>query len=182
MGQPRTLGTRDWAGLKRHGADRDLAGSLASEGRGEAPRGRLGAAQTGTVLSFLSDVMCNFRPCGLNASRCMRLVRVCSGHWKFVALWHFELSDKVLCHSAAWPPLCSNPCWVYTAVHTPAALGKRTPAMREVSQISNMLLLRFVVIETMRVCTDCANGECLSDTLTPVSPLLGASHTRTRRQ
>ena len=35
--------------------------------------------------------MCNFRPFGLNASRGISLVRVCSGHWKFVALWHFEL-------------------------------------------------------------------------------------------
>ncbi len=56
------------------------------------PGGRLGGAQTGTVLSFLL-VMCNSRPFGLrvNASRCISLVRVCSGHWKFVALWHFEL-------------------------------------------------------------------------------------------
>ena len=91
-GGPAQLGTRDWAGLKGHIDDRNLACSLASEGRSEAPRpgGRLGAAQTGTVLSFLL-VMCNFRPFGLNASRCISLVRVCSGHWKFVALWHFEL-------------------------------------------------------------------------------------------
>jgi len=89
-GGPAQLGIRDWAGLKGHIDDRNLACSLASEGRSEAPRGRLGAAQTGTVLSFLL-VMCNFRPFGLNASRCISLVRVCSGHWKFVALWHFEL-------------------------------------------------------------------------------------------
>jgi hypothetical protein len=43
------------------------------------------------VLSFLELVMCNFRPFGLNASRCINLVRVCSGHWKFVALWHLKL-------------------------------------------------------------------------------------------
>ncbi len=35
--------------------------------------------------------MCNFRPFGLNASRGISLVRVCSGHSKFLALWHFEL-------------------------------------------------------------------------------------------
>ena len=55
-GWPAQLGIRDWAGLKGHIDDRNLAFSLASEGpgRSEAPRGRLGAAQTGTVLSFFS--------------------------------------------------------------------------------------------------------------------------------
>ena len=37
-GGPAQLGTRDWAGLKGHIDDRNLACSLASEGRSEAPR------------------------------------------------------------------------------------------------------------------------------------------------
>ena len=40
-GGPAQLGIRDWAGLKGHIDDRNLACSLASEGRSEAPRGRL---------------------------------------------------------------------------------------------------------------------------------------------
>ncbi len=53
-GGPAQLGIRDWAGLKGHIDDRNLpvACSLASEGRSEGPRGTLGAAQTGTVLSL----------------------------------------------------------------------------------------------------------------------------------
>ena len=51
-GGPAQLGIWDWAGLKGHIDDRNLACSLASEGRSEGPRGTLGAAQTGTVLSL----------------------------------------------------------------------------------------------------------------------------------
>ncbi len=54
VGQPTEVGIRGWAGLKGHIDDRNLACSLASEGRRESPRGRLGAAQTGTMLSFFS--------------------------------------------------------------------------------------------------------------------------------
>ena len=57
-GGPAQLGIRDWAGLKGHIDDRNLACSLASEGRSESPRGRLGAAQTGTVLNWFLLVMC----------------------------------------------------------------------------------------------------------------------------
>ncbi len=89
-GGPAQLGTRDWAGLKGHIDDRNLACSLASEGRSEAPRGEVRNGPDRDCARFLL-VMCNFRPFGLNASRCINLVRVCSGHWKFVALWHFEL-------------------------------------------------------------------------------------------
>ena len=91
-GGPAQLGIRDWAGLKGHIDDRNfkLACSLASEGRGEAPRGEVRNGPDRDCARFLL-VMCNFRPFGLNASRCISLVRVCSGHWKFVALWHFEL-------------------------------------------------------------------------------------------
>ena len=53
-GGPAQLGIRDWAGLKGHIDDRNLACSLASKGRSESPGGRLGAAQAGTVLSFFS--------------------------------------------------------------------------------------------------------------------------------
>ncbi len=38
---PAQLGIRDWAGLKGHIDDRNLACSLASEGRSEAPRGEV---------------------------------------------------------------------------------------------------------------------------------------------
>ena len=37
-GGPAQLGIRDWAGLKGHIDDRNLACSLALEGRSEAPR------------------------------------------------------------------------------------------------------------------------------------------------
>ena len=47
-GGPAQLGIRDWAGLKGHIDDRNLACSLASEGRGESPRGRLGVTPAGT--------------------------------------------------------------------------------------------------------------------------------------
>ena len=47
-GGPAQLGIRDWAGLKGHGHDRNLACSLASEGRSEPPRGRLGVTLAGT--------------------------------------------------------------------------------------------------------------------------------------
>ena len=47
-GGPAQLGIRDWAGLKGHGHDRNLACSLASEGRSESPRGRLGVTPAGT--------------------------------------------------------------------------------------------------------------------------------------
>jgi hypothetical protein len=89
-GRPAQLGTRDWAGLKGHIDDRNLACSLASEGRSESPRGRLNGGPDRDCAQFLLE-MCNFRPFGLNGSRCINLVRMCSGHWKFVALWHFEL-------------------------------------------------------------------------------------------
>ena len=45
---PAQLDTRDWAGLKGLGHDRNLACSLASEGRSEPPRGRLGVTLAGT--------------------------------------------------------------------------------------------------------------------------------------
>ena len=45
----------------------------------------------GTVLSFFPELVCNFRPFGLNASRGVNLVRVCSGHSKLLALGYFEL-------------------------------------------------------------------------------------------
>ena len=41
-GGPAQLGIRDWAGLKGHGHDRNLACSLVAEGRSESPRRRLG--------------------------------------------------------------------------------------------------------------------------------------------
>ena len=86
-GGPAQLGIRDWAGLKGHIDDRNLACSLASEGRSEAPRGEVRSGPDRDCAQLSSrDVAF-----GLNASRCLSLVRVCSGHWKFVALWHFEL-------------------------------------------------------------------------------------------
>jgi hypothetical protein len=89
-GGPAQLGTRDWAGLKGHIDDRNLACSLASEGRSESPRGEVRSGPDRVCAQFLL-VLYNFRPFGLNASRCISLVRVCSGHWKFLAFWHFEL-------------------------------------------------------------------------------------------
>ena len=47
-GGPAQLGIRDWAGLKGHGHDRNLACSLVAEGRGESPRRRLGVTPAGT--------------------------------------------------------------------------------------------------------------------------------------
>ena len=47
-GGPAQLGIRDWAGLKGHGHDRNLACSLVAEGRSESPRGRLGVTPAGT--------------------------------------------------------------------------------------------------------------------------------------
>ena len=48
-GGPAQLGIRDWAGLKGHGHDRNLACSQVAEGRSESrPRRRLGATPTGT--------------------------------------------------------------------------------------------------------------------------------------
>ena len=44
-----------------------------------------GEVRSGPDRDCAQLVMCNFRPFGLNADRCINLVRVCSGHWKFVA-------------------------------------------------------------------------------------------------
>ena len=46
-GGPAQLGTRDWAGLKGHGADRDLA---RYGGQKRAPRGRLRVTPVGTRI------------------------------------------------------------------------------------------------------------------------------------
>ena len=119
-GGPAQLGIRDWAGLKRHGADRDLACSLASEGRSEAPRGRFVLSGPDRDCAQFFLVLCNFRPFGLNASRYISLVRVCSEHWKFVALWHFELPHGS--HIAQIRSIVSRqfvfnnvPCWIHRA-------------------------------------------------------------------
>ena len=75
-GGPAQLGIRDWAGLKGHGHDRNLACSLASEGRGESPRGRLGVTPAGTERQKVGfgrvriDLIRTMEAMQLNAKKC----------------------------------------------------------------------------------------------------------------
>ena len=67
----------------------------------------------GTVLSFCSEseLVCNFRPFGLNASRGVSLVRVCSGHSKLLALGYFELPHAS--HIAQIRSIVSGQCVLF---------------------------------------------------------------------
>ncbi len=72
------LGTACGTGLVSRGISTTVIWLAHWPRRAEAsrPRGRLGAAQTGTVLSC----MCNFRPFRLNGSRCINLVTTFGAH------------------------------------------------------------------------------------------------------
>ena len=75
-GGPAQLGIRDWAGLKGHGHDRNLARSLVAEGRSESPRGRLGVTPAGTERQKVGfgrvriDLIRTMEAMQLNAKKC----------------------------------------------------------------------------------------------------------------